>query len=296
MLARYSRIILMWWCILLVPDVLAASEVLRYPPPASVHDKRSDYLLAVLQLALDETDVGAGTEVTLQPFPEAMNKARAIKLLNNGSLDVMWMTSNREREQTLRPIRICLYKGLAGWRLALIRRDRLAEFAAINDLAALRRLSVGQQEDWADVPVLRRAGFRVITVPKYDQLFSMLQKPRFDWFSRNVLEIWDEEQSYGRHQLVIEPHLLLRYPMAYYFFVRKGNEALAQRIEQGLLRAIADGRFDRLFNSYFGAALQRAQLDQRRLLTLPNSDLPVEPPLYRPEFWISPSDAEPAAN
>ena len=52
MLARYSRIILMWWCILLVPDALAASELLRYPPPASVHDKRSDYLLAVLQLEI----------------------------------------------------------------------------------------------------------------------------------------------------------------------------------------------------------------------------------------------------
>ena len=85
MLARYSRIILMWWCILLVPDALAASELLRYPPPASVHDKRSDYLLAVLQLALDETDA----KVTLQPFPGAMNKARAIKLLNSGSLDVV---------------------------------------------------------------------------------------------------------------------------------------------------------------------------------------------------------------
>lgn len=289
MLARHFRIILMWWCILLVPDVMAASELLRYPPPASIHDKRSDYLLAVLQLALDEADA----EVTLQPFPEAMNKARAIKLLNNGSLDVVWMTSNREREQTLRPIRICLYKGLAGWRLALIHKERLAEFAAIHDLATLRQLSVGQQEDWADVPVLRRGGFRVITVPKYDQLFSMLQKQRFDWFSRNVLEIWDEEQTYGRHQLVIEPHLLLRYPMAYYFFVRKDNEALAQRIEQGLLRAIADGRFDRLFNAYFGAALQRAQLDQRLLLTLPNSDLPPEAPVYQPEFWISPSAALP---
>ena len=289
MLARHSRIILMWWCILLAPGVLAASELLRYPPPASVHDKRSDYLLAVLQQSLDEADA----EVTLQPFPEAMNKARAIKLLNNGSLDVVWMTSNREREQTLRPIRICLYKRLAGWRLALVRRDSLAEFAAIHDLATLRQLSVSQQEDWADVPVLRRGGFRVITVPKYDQLFSMLQKPRFDWFSRNVLEIWDEEQSYGRHQLVIEPHLLLRYPMAYYFFVRKDNEPLAQRIEQGLLRAIADGRFDRLFNAYFGTALQRAQLDQRLLLTLPNSDLPAEAPLYQPEFWISPSAAVP---
>ena len=289
MWARQFRIILMWWCILLVPGVQAASELLRYPPPASVHDKRSDYLLAVLQLALDE----AGAEVTLQPFPEAMNKARAIKLLNSGGLDVVWMTSNREREQTLRPIRICLYKGLAGWRLALIHQDRLSDFANIHDLTTLRHRSVGQQEDWADVPVLRRGGFRVITVPKYDQLFSMLEKHRFDWFSRNVLEIWDEEQSYGRHQLVIEPHLLLRYPMAYYFFVRKDNEALAQRIEQGLLRAIADGRFDRLFNSYFGAALQRAQLDQRRLLTLPNSDLPPEPPVYQPEFWISPSDAVP---
>lgn len=289
MWARQFRIILMWWCILLVPDVMAASELLRYPPPASIHDKRNDYLLAVLQLALD----GAGAKVMLQPFPEAMNKARAIKLLNSGSLDVVWMTSNREREQTLRPIRICLYKGLAGWRLPLIHRDRVTDFANIHDLTTLRHRSVGQQEDWADVPVLRRAGFQVITVPKYDQLFSMLEKQRFDWFSRNVLEIWDEEQSYGRHQLVIEPHLLLRYPMAYYFFVRKDNEALAQRIEQGLLRAIADGRFDRLFNSYFGAALQRAQLDQRLLLTLPNSDLPPEAPVYQPEFWISPSAAVP---
>lgn len=57
------------------------------------------------------------------------------------------MTTSTERERTLLPIRICIYKGLGGWRLPLIRRDRLPEFAAITRLSQLTPYSVGQQAD-----------------------------------------------------------------------------------------------------------------------------------------------------
>lgn len=52
--------------------------------------------------------------------------------------------------------------------------------------------------------------------------------------------------------------------MAYYFFRAGGNEALAQRIEQGGC-AISDGRLIWLFNGAISVRrCGRAQLDQRR--------------------------------
>lgn len=266
----------------LVSPSAAQNVRLIYPPPVSTNDKRSDYPLALLKLALSKS----GQHYDLLPFHESMNKARATKLLQQGKLDVAWMTSSLEREQSLRAIRICLFKGLSGWRLALIRPESQTTFAGITRPEQLQHLAVGQQEDWADVPVMRHAGFHVVTISKYDQLFTMLQMRRFDWMSRNVLEIWDEEQTYHRSGLIIEPHLLIRYPLAYYFFVNPKNETLAQQIEQGLTAAIDDGSFDRLFNIFYGSALRKARLNERTVITLPNPEQSRIKLLRAPQYAV----------
>ena len=270
--------------LMLLAPIRQAAAVLRvvYPPPVSANDRRSDYPLQLLRLALSKVE----QRVELVPYPVAMNKARAVVMLTEGrGVDVAWMTTSPDRERTLLPIRICIYKGLGGWRLPLIRRDRLLEFAAITRLSQLTPYSVGQQADWPDVAILRHNGFSVMTAANYDQLFDMLRLRRFDWFSRNVLEVWDEQARYGRQELVVEPHLLIRYPTAFYFFVNQRNVALARRIEQGLNRAIADGSFDRLFQAHFGKAIRQSRLSQRQTLSLANPDLPATTPLARKELW-----------
>ena len=87
---------------------------------------------------------------------------------------------------------------------------------------------------------------------------------------------------------MVEPHLLLIYKMPLYFFVSQHNAQLAQRIEQGLEQAIADGSFDRYFYAHpaIKAVLQGSNMKQRTAIYLDNPDLPASMPLQRAELWF----------
>lgn len=115
----------------------------------------------------------------------------------------------------------------------------------------------------------------------------MLQAQRFDYFPRSVIEIWDELEHPRAKQLVVDPHVLLHYPTAMYFFFSRKRPELAETVRIGMEKAIADGSFERLFQQHFAASLQRAQLDQRQLIELHNPLLPSATPLQRRELWFT---------
>ena len=97
---------------MLLAPIRQAAAVLRvvYPPPVSANDRRSDYPLQLLRLALSKVE----QRVELVPYPVAMNKARAVVMLTEGrGVDVAWMTTSTDRERTLLPIRICSF--LSTW-------------------------------------------------------------------------------------------------------------------------------------------------------------------------------------
>ena len=125
-------------------------------------------------------------------------------------------------------------------------------------------------------------------VAVYSGLFGMLNANRIDWVPRSVNEIWAEA---ARHpELAIEPHIALHYPTADYFFVNRNNPALAENVRQGLEAALADGSFERLFYLHYGPLIQRARLDQRLIIELPNPLLSPETLLSRKELWFEADD------
>jgi ABC-type amino acid transport substrate-binding protein len=75
---------------------------------------------------------------------------------------------------------------------------------------------------------------------------------------------------------MIDPQLLIIYPTATWFYVAKDNTALADALLQGLQQAEQDGSFDKLFQRYFGDALQRLQLEKRTRIMLENPLLPAQ--------------------
>jgi hypothetical protein len=79
--------------------------------------------------------------------------------------------------------------------------------------------------------------------------------------------------------MVIEPTLLLQYPLPVYFFLRRDAEGrlLAQRIAAGMEIMIRDGSLQALFQQYKGASIKAGQLQKRRVLQLRNPHLPPPP-------------------
>lgn len=272
---------------LLTPTTFAAEPLsLIYPKPVSAFDRRSEYPLKLLELAMKKS----GQAYTLMPSKLAMNKARVTEELVQGEqINVGWMVSSTEREERLLPIRICLFKGLGGWRISLIRKEDAETFSQIKNLDDLRRLIAGQQVDWPDTAILKASGIPVETTTSYDPLFQMLINNRFSWFPRSIPEIWAEAESYADQNLIVEPHILVRYPSVYYFFVNKKNANLATVIETGLEKALKDGSFDKLFMEYHGDVITKANVKKRLIIDLPNPYLPPRTPLKRKDLWFNTS-------
>lgn len=277
-----------WWRLVLLiaalwqPPHAAAEVVVRFPRAETEPDVRSFYARRLLELVLQR----AYTTYRLELHPVRMQQGRAIVRLKNGQgIDVLSTMTSVEREQELLPIRIPIDKGLIGWRLLLINREQAAKFSSVDSLDELKKLTAGQGHDWPDVRILRDNGLNVYDgTTNYISLFSMLERQRIDYFPRSVTEVWSEADQY-QQRLMVEPSLVLRYPSAMYFFVRKGNARLATDIREGLEKMIADGSFDKLFQEHYGDMIARSGLKERRVLELSNPLMPAQMPLTRKNLW-----------
>lgn len=266
----------------------ACAAVVVYPQP-EVNDhawrfRQAEYYPIRL---LEEALRRSGRSYQLRSTPMKMTQSRvALELQGGRGIDVMWTMTTRERERDMLPVRIPIYKGLIGWRLLLVRAADLPRFATVRERHDLAALTALQGHDWPDTAILRANGLQVHTSAYYNSMFPMLANGRADYFPRSIIEIWNEAEANRNAKLVVEPTLLLRYPAAFYFFVNKGNTALARDIETGLNAMLADGSFDRLFHQYYDPVLKMANLPGRRVIDLANPVLPAQTPLQRRELWL----------
>jgi hypothetical protein len=274
----------------------AATTMLIYPRSESVNDSQYVYDYELLRQALEATMATHGP-YELRASTNAMNQARAADeiVAGSGLVNVFARSTALEWEQRLLPVRIPIDKGLISYRVFLIRADMQPRFAAVRTLDDLRQYSVGSFFSWADTRILRDGGFKVVTGDSYEGLFRMLVARRFDFFSRGVDEAYREYDD--RRELLpdmkVEDAVLLHFPTTRLFFVQRSDEGrrLAERIESGLNRMIADGSFDAHFLRYKGALIERAHLKTRRVFHIDNPFLSPETQATRktrPEIWYDP--------
>ncbi|HSC67816.1 MAG TPA: transporter substrate-binding domain-containing protein [Cellvibrio sp.] len=224
-----------------------------------------------------------------EPVPNA-SEERMVSLLMDNQLDVVWYATTNDLEERLQPIRICIYRGLLGYRVLLIKKGTQNKFDGIENLDDLKRVSLGQGRFWADTNVLTANHLNVVKVMKYEGLFHMLDGGRFDAFPRGVHEPWAEIQRYPTLALDVEQTLLMSYTNPFYFFVNKTNTQLAKDIERGLRIAIEDGSFDEYFlnDPIVKDALAKGNLKNRTIIHLDNPGLPPKTPVDDKSLWFDP--------
>lgn len=268
------------------------ATAVTYPLHLGAYDARYDYDWLVLRTALEKTAATHGPFGMTQ-FSEAMSPQRVAQelLLPNGRINIMARAASPEFDRNFLPVRIPIDKGLLGYRVLLVRKDDVARFAQVRSVQDLRKLRAGMGKGWADVAVLAHAGLPVVEGSAHENLYAMLLAKRFDYFARGVDEAQWEIKEYGPRfpQMVIEPTLLLRYPLPRYLYLRRDaeGEALARRLTAGLETMVHDGTLDALFRQHKGPVIEPLHLDKRRLLTLANPGL-RETPQQRPELWYAP--------
>lgn len=256
-------------------------RTLRYPGSESRNDARGDYPLQALRLALER----GGPGYRLRAIGATMPQARSLRELERGTLDVVWTTPTPDRLQRLHVVPVPVDGGLIGWRLLLVRPETLPQLDAVRTQEDLRTLRFAQGHDWPDADILRRNGLEVAATPSYDGLFAMLGRGYVDALPRSVSEVQAELRDHDRWPMAIAPGLALHYPNGLFFFVRRDDTALAEALGRGLRRSLADGSLRRLFEQHYGAAIDRAALDRRRVLRLRNPDLPAAP---LDALWFAP--------
>ena len=254
-------------------------------------NQQEEYYIQLLRLILNASK--APDEVIEFRFAnKTLSQARWIAaVVNDQGNNVLWTMTNREREQSMRAIRVPLLKGLMGYRLLVIRKSDAAKFAKINTKQALLALSAGQGMHWPDTDILRANQFKVTEAMAKENLYKMLAAKRFDFFPRGATEVNLEADLIRSQNLIVEPHLILHYPAALYFFVNKKNTELAQRLEKGWAIVLKNGEFDKVFLSTerVKSALEILKQPSRKIIELENPLLPSGTPLNIPEYWVKPS-------
>lgn len=262
---------------LIASAALAATPVtlVTYRAAESALDRRNDYTIAVLKLALDKTRDEYGDYLLQPSLP--MNTARARQALLTNSYENFIVKFSYDPELE----RAGLKRGgfepdldITSYRICFTRRTLLPELSQIGSLQALRPFSHGQGSGWQDVTILRHNGFAVQEVGQYESLFKMVASGRFDLFCRGINEAMPELQSHqSLPQLALDSHLLLYYPLPRFFYTNARHSALLQRVDRGLEQAFVDGDLQKLWLSFYADGIRAAQLDKRQLLVLQNPGL-----------------------
>jgi ABC-type amino acid transport substrate-binding protein len=222
--------------------------------------------------------------------PDNFTQKRSEEEVLSKRIDIMWAASNQELEDELLPVRIPLYKGLLGHRIFLIRSGDQERFNGVKNIDDLRKIPIGQGRGWADTAILQANGLKVIAPTKFESLMYMLEGGRFDAFPRGVFEPFAEVAKYAKLNLTVEKNIMLVYKMPYYLFVSPTDKELANELETGLNRAIADGSFEKLFRSSPNVqeAIAKADMKNRVIFQLDNPNLPKGTPIDRSELWVDP--------
>lgn len=250
-----------------VCPALANADRLYYPRPEADFDERTGYPLTLLRLAFERhPDL---TNIHLTPTDVKMPRGRALMLLEQGvAVDIFWAIASQERMQKLHPVKFPLYKGMFGYRLLLIRKTELTDFAVIRDADVLRRKVAGLAYDWPDFRILQNNEYIVQGASTYAGLFQLLAKKRVDYLPRSLFEIDAEQQYFASQGLVIEPNLALQYPVSFYYFVNKSKADLAGKIHESLLTLQSEGKTDLLFEAIYADLINQSNLPERTIFQL----------------------------
>ena len=252
-------------------------------------DKRYDYRIALLSLAMEKTLKSHGP-YALVPYNEAVTQQRGLHILKkNKGVNIAFLASNSDREKNFLSVKIPILRGILGYRVFLIKDINEGKFSNIQSLQELKDTMVaGFGSQWADMAILTSNEIPVMGSVRYETLFGMLSKGRFDYFPRGINEAWleieNKNDKYPR--LIVEPTMALYYPYPVYFYVQKQNITLAQRITEGLETALQDGSFKRLFLKFHKALIDRAELSNRRFFVLDNPNLTPDTPHPDTSWWL----------
>jgi ABC-type amino acid transport substrate-binding protein len=255
----------------------------------SVQEASHAYYQDLLALVLKNTKTEFGKAEIRELPPPAQGDMHYL-LMKGNVIDLHRFGTDLKAEQDLLPIRVPLLAGGLGWRGLMIRKTDAMAFSQIDSLSQLQNLTACQGYNWPDSSILEHAGLKVLRVDGYDQMLQMLSKKRCDYFPRSIFEGPSEVRQFSKYypDLYFDTGILLKYPYAMYFFVKKDNLALAARLERGLTELALSGELQQFMQQHpvTRHVFPISQFKQSLVFNLVNPILPPKTPVDQPAFWL----------
>ncbi|WP_026958807.1 hypothetical protein [Aliagarivorans taiwanensis] len=247
----------------------------------------------LLDAIVERSDIYDSVEY---PYGEAGDSsfARTQADLDDGKLDLLWTATSKDYEEQMQAVYFPLYRGTLGMRLGIVRSNDQQALASVTTLQQLRQHRACQGKLWADTAILEANGIPVAKSLGYFNIFAMLDAERCRYFPRAIFEPWAELERESKYPLSVDSHIMLRYKMPFFFFTKKGNQQVAQHIEEILYQMFADGSFQAMFFNHPDVknALELGQLKQRKIFDLTNPNLTERVQQIPSEVWFDPLAGE----
>lgn len=245
------------------------------------------YRIELANLILEKTASQFGPAQIIPYGEHDPTQARAIALLNQEKLDLLFLPATEDRLNKFSSIKIDIHNGMLGYRVLLIRKNNQAQFAKVKTLDDLRKFKAGFGIQWGDFKVFALNNLPVNGISNTKTLHKMLDKERFDYFHRGLHEAWAEIETNREAlpELMVEETIALVYDLPVYFMFNKNNKALKKRFETGLEMIKKDGSFKALFIEHFADIAIKADLENRTIIPIkyPN---PKGLPAIDTSFWL----------
>lgn len=243
-------------------------QILVYPNINGQGKESINY--AILQLALEKS----GKDYVINQLDYKVNDVTQRTMLKEGKIDIADFGTSREWEEKFLPVYFPIDLGLNGWRLLLIHKDNREIFSSVENLSEFRGFTTGLGTNWSDITVFQDSGITVLQAPQISNLIAMLNNKRFDYFSLSAQNAyWHLDQNREEYpDLVMDQYLVVIYPFARFFFLRKEDIELRDTLLEGLVKAYEDGSLLNLYKTHpFSRDLfNRANLKERVQIRLPN--------------------------
>ena len=265
--------------------ILTATEVRSLPAGTlavvldrSPGEDHNDFKYRLLELVLKRSGrpfaLGLSEVVVAQDEAvAALEQDVASSSRNPFALSVGVYGAGVDVNRRLLPVPIPVTGGILGLRSGWTHRSQMARLATIRTRKDLGDIVLLQGLGWSDVDIFDAAGLRTFTARSED-LFRLVDHQRVQLFPRGIAELEREVQlmASSTSDTSLDPHLLLAYPFAGFFYVSPDNQPLADVIQTGFERAIADGSYQRLVEELiFSPWLRRTLLlKNRRVIALAN--------------------------
>jgi hypothetical protein len=281
--------------LLLGAAVVRGELVVSHSVNTSKEDARMNYFNELLILALEKTRATYG-DYQFKPIPGAVPRRRfhhqlKSNVYENLTLALPYNEAFTELTEFV-PIHFPTDLGILGYRVCFVNPAIKEQIRAVKTLDELRRYTIIQGENWADVPILRANNFKVMEVDGYPTIFKMVVGGRADLFCRGVNELLKEYDAYKNiGNLTYDENFLLEYQTPRFFYIHKANVIAKQRIEKGLDIAYKDGSLLQLWLTQFKTSIVFAKLKQRKVFKLDNIALKNLPPDYK-KYHVDPLTIE----